>query len=233
METATYFQGEGEEPHRQRESSRKRCVQIHQDKRTRRRFKVSVGISGKQVINSKDCWAKATAAQARQRVSPKVLEHLFGISKLGVQLRSRWRRLRRRRKQAKRLGRSTQIECTALDLCATAMTQQEVVNPRWIAFTVDTGAGGTVWPMHADYAITRRRQVKWSKDRDRFRVGHQLHMAGDMTSVHKPLLIAGDVIDKGHALWLDGNVGCIIQKDTAMRSASRKVVSNIFVEWSH
>ena len=42
------------------------------------------------------------------------------------------------------------IECTALDLCATALTQQEIVNPRWIAFNVDTGAGGTVWPMNAD-----------------------------------------------------------------------------------
>ena len=34
------------------------------------------------------------------------------------------------------------IECTALNLCATALTQQEIVNPRWIAFNVDTGAGG-------------------------------------------------------------------------------------------
>ena len=41
------------------------------------------------------------------------------------------------------------IECTALDLCATALTQQEIVNPRWKAFNVDTGAGGTVWPMNA------------------------------------------------------------------------------------
>ena len=41
------------------------------------------------------------------------------------------------------------IECTALDLCATALTQQEIVNPRWVAFNVDTGAGGIVWPMNA------------------------------------------------------------------------------------
>ena len=32
-------------------------------------------------------------------------------------------------------------------------------------------------------------------------------MTGEKTSVHKPLLSAGDVTDKGHALWLDGNVG--------------------------
>ena len=60
-------------------------------------------------------------------------------------------------------------------------------------------------------AITRRRQVKWSKDRDvsEFRCqsvcGHQLHMTGEKTSVHKQLLSAGDVTDKGHALWLDEN----------------------------
>ena len=47
------------------------------------------------------------------------------------------------------------IECTALHLCATTMAQQEVVNPRWIAFNVDTGAEGTVWPMNADYACEK------------------------------------------------------------------------------
>ena len=47
------------------------------------------------------------------------------------------------------------IECTALDLRATALTQQEIVNPRWIVFNVDTGAGRTVWPMNADYACEK------------------------------------------------------------------------------
>ena len=52
-------------------------------------------------------------------------------------------------------------------------------------------------------------------------------MTGEKTSVHKPLLSAGDVTDKGHPLWLDGNVGYIIQKDspilTAMRTCFRSV----------
>ena len=121
------------------------------------------------------------------------------------------------------------IECTALDLCATALTQQEIVNPRWKAFNVDTGAEGTVWPMNADYACEKisgpgGRNYKTAtsemvEGQGRFRVrcqsawGHLLHMTGEKTSVHKPLLSAGDVTDKGHALWLDGNVGYIIQKD--------------------
>ena len=40
------------------------------------------------------------------------------------------------------VGTVDAIECTALDLC-------------WIAFNVDTGAGGTVWPMNADYACEK------------------------------------------------------------------------------
>ena len=52
------------------------------------------------------------------------------------------------------VGTVDAIECTALDLRATALAQQEIVNPRWIAFNVDTRAGGTVWPMNADYALS-------------------------------------------------------------------------------
>ena len=54
------------------------------------------------------------------------------------------------------VGTVDAIECTALDLCATALTQQEIVNPRWIAFNVDIGAGGTVWPKNADYAYEKK-----------------------------------------------------------------------------
>ena len=48
-------------------------------------------------------------------------------------------------------------------------------------------------------------------------------MTGEKTSVHKPLLSAGDVTDKGHALWLDGNVGYIIQKDSPILTAMRNI----------
>ena len=141
------------------------------------------------------------------------------------------------------VGTVDAIECTALDLCATALTQQEIVNPRWIAFSVDTGGGGTVWPMNADFACEKisgpgGRNYKTAtgemvEGQGRFRVrcqsawGHLLQMTGEKTSVHKPLLSAGDVTDKGHALWLDGNVGYIIQKDspilTAMRTCFQRV----------
>ena len=126
------------------------------------------------------------------------------------------------------VGTIDTIECTSLDLCA-----QEIVNPRWIAFNVDTGAGGTVWPMNADYACekisgpagrnykTATGEMVEGRVRCQGVGGHQLHMTGEKTSVHVPLLSAGDVTDKGHALWLDGDVGCIIQKDSPMLTAMR------------
>ena len=62
-------------------------------------------------------------------------------------------------------------------------------------------------------------------------------MTGEKTSVHKPLLSAGDVTDKGHALWLDGNDGYIIQKDSPILTGKAYVFSKslraTFVEWSH
>ena len=132
------------------------------------------------------------------------------------------------------VGTVDAIECTAFDLCATALTQQEIVNSHWIAFNMDTGAGGTVWPMNADYACETfsgpaGRNCKTAtgemvEGQGPFRVRcqsvweHQLHMTGEMTS---------DVTDKGHALWLDGNVGYIIQKYspilTAMRTCFQRV----------
>ena len=129
------------------------------------------------------------------------------------------------------------IERAASDLCATTMAQQEVVNPRWIAFNLYNGAGGTVWPMNADNACEKvfrssRSQCKTAtgemvEGQGRFRVrcqsvwGHQLHMIGDQTSVDKTLLNAGDVTDTGHALWLDGNVAYITQEDSLILTAMR------------
>ena len=87
------------------------------------------------------------------------------------------------------------IECTALDLCATALTQLEIVNPRWIAFNVCTGAGGTVWSMNAACACEKisgpggcnykTATGEMVEGQGRFRVrcqsvwGHQLHITGE------------------------------------------------------
>ena len=136
------------------------------------------------------------------------------------------------------VGTIDTTECTSLDLCA-----QEIVNPRWIAFNVDTGVGGTVWSMDADYACENfsgpaGRNCKIAtgemvQGMGRYRVRcqsvseHQLHMTGEKTSVHKHLLSVGDVTDKGQAFWLDGDVGYILQNDspilTAMRTCFEKV----------
>ena len=57
-------------------------------------------------------------------------------------------------------------------------------------------------------------------------------MTGEKTSVHKPLLSAGDGKDKGHELWLDGNVGYIIQKDSPILTAMRTSFEKAFEQHS-
>ena len=55
----------------------------------------------------------------------------------------------------------------------------------------------------------------------------QLHMTGEKTSVHKPSLSVGEMTDKGHALWLDGDTGFIIQRDSPILTAMRKCFKKV------
>ena len=57
-------------------------------------------------------------------------------------------------------------------------------------------------------------------------------MTGEKTSVRKPLLSAGDVTDKGQALWLNGNVGYIIQKDSPVLTAMRTCFERVCEQYS-
>ena len=94
-----------------------------------------------------------------------------------------------------------------------------------------------LWLMNADYACEKvtgpsGRNYKTATGEmveggGRFRIcchnvwGHQLHKTGEKMSVHKPLLSAGDVTDKDHAHWSDGNVGYIIQRNSQFLTAVR------------
>ena len=62
------------------------------------------------------------------------------------------------------VGTIDTIECTSLDLCA-----QENAKPRWIAFNVDTGACGTVWPVEIILQVQQGRNSKTATgERDDF-----------------------------------------------------------------
>ena len=95
---------------------------------------------GKTGHQSKDCWARPQRCERQvwqrwrkeRQVSRCWMENLPGISSLEAQLRARWVC------RSTTVGTIDKIECTALDLCATTMAQQEVANPRWRAFNVDT-----------------------------------------------------------------------------------------------
>ena len=195
-----------------KEREQEKMVRNHQDEQTHRRFKVS--------HQSKDCWARPQQQSQGQSNSPGKGNDVKGKSERcwsGINNRARVASSTPQTETSTTVGTVDAIECTALDLCATALTQQEIVNPRWIAFNADTGAGGTVWPMNADYACekisgTAGRNNKTAtgemfEGQGRFRVRcqsvwrHQLHITGEKTSVHKPLLSAGDVTDKVHAFF--------------------------------
>ena len=92
------------------------------------KFKVSVGIAGKQVINrrtagqghssrvkdsqlllEREMMRKANQARVEERKeNPEMLEHLCGIINR-ARLRARWHRLHHRRKQVQRLARLTRL----------------------------------------------------------------------------------------------------------------------------
>ena len=262
MERTNLFQRKGKEPHWHwaKEREQEKMVRNHQDEQTHRKFKVSVGIAGKQVINRRIVLGQQQSQG--QSNFPGKGNDVKGKSGKGGGKKGKskdagalvWNQQpspvassvassASQTETSTTVGTVDAIECTALDLCALALTQQEIVNPRWKAFNVDTGAGRTVWPMNAAYACEKisgpaGRSYKTAKGemvegQGRFRVlcqsvwRNQLHMTGEKTSVHKPLLSAGNVTDKGHALWLDGNVGYIIQMDspilTAMRTCFQRV----------
>ena len=100
---------------------------------------------GKTSHQSKDCWARPQKQQSQgqanypgkgndekgksgkveeRKANPKMLEHLLGISKLEVQLRARWRRLHRRRRQAQWLVRLTRLNAQRW-ICVQPRWQQE------------------------------------------------------------------------------------------------------------
>ena len=107
-----------------------KMVRHHWDKRTRRKFKINVGISRKQVINQmiagrsyssnkvKDdrtllervMMRRASQARVEERkTNPKMLKYLCEISKLKVQSRARWRRMHCNLDQVRLLERSTRL----------------------------------------------------------------------------------------------------------------------------
>ena len=110
-----------------------------------------------------------------------------------------------------------------------------------------------MWPMNADHACEKisgpggrnyeTATGEMVEGQGRFRVrcqsdwGHQLHMTGEKTSVHKPLLSAGDVTDKrtralvGRKRWLHHPKG-LTNSDSNAHVFSKSLRAT-FVEWSH
>ena len=114
---------------------------------------------------------------------------------------------------------------------------------RWLAINLDTGAGGTVWPADADYANEKTSCIASCSHRtatgelveglggymvhatDEW--GRSLRFKGEKTHVHKPLLSAGMVTDKGHTVWLDGDAGYLITNDSPILREMRALYKRL------
>ena len=177
MESATYFLAKGEEPHWQRERSMKRWCNVMRTSERAEDPRPVLELR-ENMSSIKGFLCKATAA-----TESRTIEFSWKGKRCGRQVRQRCRKDRQVQrcwstclespnwKSSCELGGVVctadgikhngwndtidTIESTALDLSATTLAQQEVVNPLWIAFNVDLGAGGTVWPMNADYACEK------------------------------------------------------------------------------
>ena len=168
MDAGGFGQWKGDLLPRERESTplakgkeQENTVQSHQDKRTRRRFQVSVGFAGKQVIDRRiagqglssnriqgpwntlgkgnDVKGKSGKSGGKESKS-KHAGALVWNQQTGSPVASSVASSAMQTETSTTVGTIDAIECAALDLCATTMAQQEVVNHRWMAFNVDTGS---------------------------------------------------------------------------------------------
>ena len=114
----------------------------------------------------------------------------------------------------------------------------------WVRINLDTGAARTVFPENAEYGERREEapvnfktatgEIVPSKGglvlhaRDEW--GRRTRCAGSRAPVHKPLLSAGQVTDKGNSVWLSGEGGYIIEKGSYIQKCMQKALDQAMKE---
>jgi len=106
----------------------------------------------------------------------------------------------------------------------------------WVKLNLDTGAARTVFPEDAEYGERREEapinfktatgEIVPSKGglvlHARDEKGRQTRCTGSRAPVHKPLLAAGQVTDKGNSVWLSSDGGHIIEKGSYVQRCLQK-----------
>lgn len=107
----------------------------------------------------------------------------------------------------------------------------------WLRLNLDTGAARSVFPENADYGLkveeknvtnfrTATGEIVQSKGglnlsaRDEW--GRRMRFPGTLAPVHKPLLAAGQVTDKGNDIWFSGDDAYIIERDSHIQKLMQK-----------
>ena len=130
---------------------------------------------------------------------------------------------------------STQRRCGGSDR-AFAGGQSDQTKMPWIKINLDTGAAKTVHPENAEYGqkVESDEVLKFRTATDEIvsgsgklkleavdEWGTAVRIPGAIGPVHKPLMAAGEVTDKGNDCWLSEDGGFVIQKGSQIQKAMR------------
>ena len=125
----------------------------------------------------------------------------------------------------------------------------EVTSDGWICCNVDSGASKTRFPEEADYGWTSPQKTPLKlrtaskavvETKNRYTVlakdegGEPVMLMGHSAPIHKPLIAAGALTDKGSDVWMTGNganskgiAGYIIRKDSDVQKEVRRAMTKI------
>ena len=60
--------------------------------------------------------------------------------------------------------------------------------------------------------------------------GQPVTLTGSLAPVHKPLASAGEITDRGHAIWLDGSSGFVLQAGSPVLQGMRDAFEKLSVQ---
>ena len=208
---------------------------------------------GKKGHFARDCWAPAKKAET----NPKTTAECHKCGKKGHFAKDCWSKGGGKAGQGKGKG-SGKRDASALG--EEEEPEDEVgmfdISPMghspgpegctlgWVKVNLDTGAARSVFPEDVKYGErteedsinfkTATGEIVPSKGglvvlaRDEW--GRRTRFTGLRAPVHKPLLAAGQVTDKGNSVWLSGDRGHIVEKDSHVQRCMQKAFDEAMKE---
>jgi hypothetical protein len=212
---------------------------------------------GKKGHFSKDCWAPKKVETAQ-----KTQLECYNCNKKGHMAKDCWVKSNAKGKGKGGKGKETARKSTnaledetpepekevgMLDMFDVGAMEKEPIDATsWVKINLDTGAARTVFPENVKYGERKEEKVVNFKTatgevvpssgglvliaRDEW--GRRTRCTGALAPVHKPLLAAGQVTDKGNSVWLSGDRGYIVEKGSYVQKCVQKAFDEAMKETS-